>query len=193
MKALTLTLAILLCASFSQAFSLPSIFKGKSNSPVPVDTLDLAKYSGVWYEIARTPFFFERNCYCSTAKYTLNQDGTVGVENSCNWKSPNGEFNIAEGTATPVDDVKGTVTTGHLKVKLGWWGSSSYLVLDVDDDYQYALVGSPDREHMWVLSRTPSLDDKIYYTLIDDAREQGYHVAKIIKTYQGPDCSTEEI
>lgn len=192
MKTLIFTLIILSCATLSLAFNPLSIFKRDSNSPVPVDTLDLAKYSGLWYEIARTPFFFERKCYCSTAKYTLNNDGTVGVENSCNWKSPLGELNVAEGKASPVDDVKGTVTTGNLKVKIGW-ASSSYLVLDVDDDYQYALVGNPDRNHMWVLSRSPSLDEKIYYTLIDEAREQGYDVSKIIKTYQGPDCSNDDI
>src|SRR5690349_15691995 len=114
MKLFALILAALVCSSFS--FSLSSIFGDDSDfeDVTPVQQLDLTKYAGTWYEISHLSMFFQRNCYCTTATYTLKDDGTVGVHNSCNWEAANGTISEITGTATAVDGVNGTITTGKL-------------------------------------------------------------------------------
>ena len=188
MKSTILILTILFCSSL--AFSIP--FLSKSKSPlVPVQELDLAKYGGLWYEVARLPYLFELECYCTTAEYSLNSDGTVGVHNLCNWGSATGKATSIQGVANAEDPVSGTVTTGRLNVQFFGFVNGPYYVIDIDDKYQRALVGSPDRRTLWILARTPTIDKKAYDELVQKAVENEFNVANFVKVYQGEDCGRD--
>ncbi|MDX5347169.1 MAG: lipocalin family protein [Hymenobacteraceae bacterium] len=121
-----------------------------------VPAVDLQKYAGTWYEISALPQRFEKGCHCTKAHYTTTSEGYVKVHNSCRKGSPTGEVKAVTGKAFPVDGSNNS----KLKVQFFWPFKGDYWILDLADDYSYALVGSPDRESLWVLARTPRLDDE---------------------------------
>ena len=189
MKFLTIIFAILVCSALS--FDLSSLFS-RPEPPVSVSEVDLTKYSGTWYEIARLPLFFERHCYCSTATYTADSDGSFGIENSCRWKAPNGELQLSNSRAVPTDSaLDSTKTTGNFEIKYKSIPAFSftYKVIALDKDYQYAMVGTDKKTNLWILSKTNTMSDDVYYKLVDHALAEGYDVSKILKTYHGPECS----
>jgi len=124
-----------------------------------VESVDLARYVGLWYEIARIPNRFQKQCQQgTTAEYTLREDGRIKVKNRC--LTDDGDWDEAEGLAK-MEDLE---SNAKLKVSffslLGWrpaWGD--YWVIGLHDEYQWAIVGTPDRKYGWVLSRTPELDE----------------------------------
>jgi apolipoprotein D and lipocalin family protein len=141
-----------------------------------VPFLDVDRYMGKWYEIGRITQRFQRNCGASTAEYSLTKKGKVRVVNSCVRKD-NNEIQKAYGVATVAD----TTTNSKLKVSfvpvLKWFGifAGNYWVLALDEaDYQYALVGDPTGEFLWMLSRTPELDQYTKEMLLDVAKGNGY-------------------
>ena len=148
-----------------------------------VASVDLSRYIGTWYEIARLPMWFQRHCVDSKAIYSSRPDGLVGVHNECVTES--GGVEQAEGVATVVDPK----TNARLTVAFDNWfarlfGSSregNYWILDLDPEYRTAMVGTPDRRYLWVLSRTPQLEDSTYRRLVDRARQLGYPVSDLIK------------
>lgn len=148
-----------------------------------VASVDLSRYVGTWYEIARLPMWFQRHCVDSRAIYSSRPDGLVGVHNECVTES--GGVEQAEGVATVVDPK----TNARLTVAFDNWfarlfGSSregNYWILDLDPEYRTAMVGTPDRRYLWVLSRTPQLEDSTYRRLVDRARQLGYPVSDLIK------------
>ena len=186
MKALILVLTIFACSSL--ALDIPFLSDPDVDPLVPVPVLDLAKYGGVWYEIGRIPYLFELKCQCNIANYSLNDDGTVGVLNICNWDAPDGKLVSQQGKAYAEDPVNGTITTGKLDVEFFGFVNAPYYVIDIDDDYQNALVGSPNRKYLWILARTPTIDDDLYNELIQKAVADEFDVSSFIKTYQGDDC-----
>ena len=125
---------------------------------IPVPLVDLNRYSGGWYEIARIPNRFQRQCARhSIALYGLRADGFINVLNQCIKRS--GNVDQATGVAKVVDPVSRARLKVSLVSFLGWrpfWGD--YWVIGLDDDYRWAVVGSPDRRYGWVLARTPQLD-----------------------------------
>ena len=147
---------------------------GVQPAVIPVPSVELNRYVGGWYEIARIPNRFQRQCARHTvALYGLRPDGRLSVLNQCIKRS--GNVDQATGVAKVVDQV----SRAKLKVSfvsfLGWrpfWGD--YWVIGLDDDYRWAVVGSPDRRYGWVLARSPQLD----YTSMDSIRgllkRQGY-------------------
>jgi apolipoprotein D and lipocalin family protein len=153
-----------------------------------VPSVDLARYAGTWYEIARLPMWFQRHCVDSTATYTSRSDGRIGVHNEC--VTEEGSIDKAEGLATVVD-VK---TNARLAVTFDNWfarlfGPSregNYWILDLDADYRTAIVGTPDRRYLWILSRTPVLDEATYRRLVDTAKELGFSVSDLIRTTRAP-------
>jgi len=188
MKLLILTLALLSTSSLAfQASNLP-------NSDLPVvQNLDLAKYGGVWYEIAVFPYFFERNCFCTFANYTLEAaDGYVKVVNTCNRGSASSKAVTATGKAFAVDALNGTVTTGRLSVEFFPGAKAPYYVVDLDENYQYALVGSPNRQYCWILSRSTTISDDLYGKLVEKAKSLEFDVSKFKKVDQGSDCVRAE-
>ena len=148
-----------------------------------VASVDLLRYAGTWYEIARLPMWFQRHCVDSKAIYSSRPDGLVGVHNECVTES--GGVEQAEGVATVVDPK----TNARLTVVFDNWfarlfGSSregNYWILDLDPEYRTAMVGTPDRRYLWILSRTPQLEDSTYQRLVERARQLGYPVSDLIK------------
>ncbi|HSN03608.1 MAG TPA: lipocalin family protein [Nitrospira sp.] len=155
-----------------------------SRGEVPtVAAVDLSRYVGTWYEIARLPMWFQRHCVDSRAIYTLRSDGAVGVHNEC--ATDAGERDQIEGVATVVD----AKTNAKLNVQFDNWfarlfGSSregNYWILDLDAEYRTALVGTPDRRYLWILSRTPQMEEPAYRRLVELSRSVGYPVDDLVR------------
>ena len=153
-----------------------------SLEPKTAGSVDLKRYQGKWYELARLPMFFQRDCAQSEAHYNLKSDGNVGVLNRC--QTLQGEWQEASGTATA--QVPGK--TDKLWVEFDNWFSTllpgvakgNYWILYVDDKYQTALVGNPDRKYLWILSRTPTIPALQRESLLAKARQQGYDTQRLI-------------
>jgi apolipoprotein D and lipocalin family protein len=157
----------------------------KSGDPLStVTSVDLARYSGTWYEIARLPMWFQRHCVDSTATYTPRPDGLIGVHNEC--VTDKGDIDKADGVATIID----TKTNARLGVVFDNWfaklvGSppeGNYWILDLDAEYRTALVGTPNRRYLWILCRTPVLDESTYLLLVKKAEQLGFSVSNLIRT-----------
>ena len=151
--------------------------------PRTVESLDLQRYLGTWYEIASFPTWFQRDCVATQATYSRRDDGQLGVANACRDKALDGEWKGVEGVAWPV--VPGDFA--KLKVQFFWPIRGDYWVLALDPDYRWALVGHPNREYLWVLSRTRAIDDRRYAEIVALAQTQGYDVAKLRRTLQPTD------
>ena len=145
-----------------------------------VPAVDLQKYSGKWFEIASFPQSFQKGCYCTTAEYTLTTKDYLIVENRCNKDSLNGKLSYIKGKVFAVKN------TGNakLKVQFFWPFKGKYWVIDLASDYSYAVVGHPNRNYLWILSRSTSMDDVIYQEIISRIALKGYDVSKILKTKQ---------
>lgn len=148
-----------------------------------VDYVDLERYAGLWYEIARYPAGFQEGCVGVTAEYRLREDGRVDVINRCLEESFDGPERSVEGVARVVDEQ----TNAQLKVTFIWPFEGDYYVIDLDEDYQWAVVGEPSREYLWILSRTPTMDEDLYQTLLSRLPEKQYDPAKLQRTPQSPD------
>ena len=148
-----------------------------------VPLVDLSRYSGTWYEIARLPMWFQRHCVDSKAIYTNRPEGTLGVHNEC--ETDTGELDQVDGVATVVDhktNARLTVVFDNFFARL--FGSSrqgNYWILDLDPDYRVAVVGTPDRRYLWILSRTPRLDEPTYELLVAKALGLGFPVRDLIR------------
>lgn len=173
-----LALTVLLCLTLGACAEVDS--RGDLST---VASVDLSRYAGTWYEIARLPMWFQRYCVDSKAMYSSRPDGAIGVYNECVTKS--GVVEHAEGVATVVD----TKTNARLTVVFDNWfarlfGSSregNYWILDLDPEYRTAMVGTPDRRYLWILSRTPQLEEATYRRLVERASQLGYPVSDLIK------------
>jgi apolipoprotein D and lipocalin family protein len=142
-----------------------------------VDAVDLSRYAGRWYEIARLPNRFEKKCADSvTATYTLRSDGKVDVVNRC--RKANGEYTTAKGKAKIVDKK----TNAKLKVTFFWPFYGDYWILDLGPNYEYAVVGAPNRDYLWILSRTPQLDEELYQRLLREMATRGFATDRMIRT-----------
>jgi apolipoprotein D and lipocalin family protein len=143
-------------------------------------SIDLFKYAGTWYEIARLPNRFEKQCAGdTTATYTVRPDGKIGVLNQC--RRPDGRVASVRGTARPASPA-GPNT--KLKVSFSWPFAGDYWILDVDRDYRWALIGEPGRKYLWILSRQPRLAQPVLDGLLDRARQEGYQVDNLLSTPQ---------
>lgn len=144
-----------------------------------VSSVDLSRYVGRWYEIARLPNRFEKKCADSvTAEYAIRNDGKIDVINRC--RKENGEFTTAKGQAKIVDKR----TNAKLKVTFFWPFYGNYWILELGSNYEYAVVGDPSRKYLWILSRTPKLDEAVYQQLLTRMADRGFDTAKVIKTAQ---------
>lgn len=149
------------------------------DAPRTADFVDLGRYSGLWYEIARYPNRIQRACAGdATAQYTLLRNGRFAVVNTC--RNANGTLEHVRGTARVVD----RRTNAKLKVTFYWPFSGDYWILDVGSDYEYAVVGVPGRDYLWILSRTPQLDPAAYNRIITRLEARGLDTARLVKTPQ---------
>jgi apolipoprotein D and lipocalin family protein len=146
-----------------------------------VPSIDLSRYLGRWYEICRLPLKYEDATATDiTATYSLNDDGSVRVDNRC--FDEDGEPSQALGKATPVDDTKSRLKVTFLPEYIRWipFTSGDYWVLKIDPDYKAALVGTSDRKFLWLLARQPSLPDATRNELLAEARRQGFDLSGLI-------------
>ena len=145
-----------------------------------VSFVDLKRYMGTWYEIARYPHRFQEGCVGSSANYSLRDDGKVNVLNQCYKGNLDGKLIKAHGKAWVVDPA----TNAKLKVSFFWPFSGHYWIIDLGENYEYAVVGHPDRSYLWILSRTPEMDDQLYNDIVGKLQMQSYDTSKLIRTLQ---------
>lgn len=145
-----------------------------------VPEVDLKKYAGKWYEIASFPQSFQKGCHCTTAEYTLSDKGYVIVENRCNRDSVNGKQSYIKGKAF-VEKGSGNA---KLKVQFFWPFRAKYWIIDLAADYSYAVVSHPNKKYLWILCRTPKMDDAVYQQIIGRLLEKGFDLSKLQKTVQ---------
>jgi apolipoprotein D and lipocalin family protein len=161
--------------------------KTAGNEPLrPVNGLDLNRYSGKWYEIAKYPNRFQRQCIANTtAQYAIKQNGRIEVLNSCTKSNGTTDSAKAEGKIADKNN------NAKLKVRFApgafsWlpfvW--ANYWVVDLADDYSYAVVSEPGRNYFWILSRTPAMDDAKYRAIISRAESMGFDANRIVRTPQ---------
>jgi apolipoprotein D and lipocalin family protein len=153
----------------------------------PVPSVDLQRYAGAWYEIARYPNFFQKSCEGDvTATYERRADGRVTVINKC--RKADGTMNQATGEARAVEG------GGYARLKVrfapGWLSAlpfvwADYWVIGLADDYRWAVVGTPDRKYLWVLARVATLDEADWAAAITKAKENGFDAARLQRTKQG--------
>ena len=171
---LTLALGLLsgCAASTTERLGLPPL--------TTVPAVDLAKYAGTWYEIASYPQSFQKGCTATTANYSARPDGEIKVVNRCRKPSLEGEEDTAEGRARVVDKV----TNAKLEVSFfrPFWGD--YWIIQLAPDYSYAVVGHPGRDYLWILSRTPQMEEAVYTGILEKLKEQGYELSRLQKTLQ---------
>ena len=156
----------------------------QSREPVPtVSSVDLVRYAGTWYEIARLPMWFQRHCVDSKAVYTTRPDNKIGVHNEC--VTDSGKLDQVDGIATVVDtktNARLTVTFDNFFARLvGPSREGNYWIVDLDPDYTVAMVGTPDRRYLWILTRTPQLNEAMYQQLVAKAQRLGFPVPELIK------------
>ena len=145
-----------------------------------VDHVDIARYMGTWYEISRYTQHFERGLVAVTATYSILPNGKVRVVNQGHKNTINGKIKIANGKARVID----TVTNAKLKVTFFWPFSGDYWIIDLGKNYEYAVVGHPKRTYLWVLSRTPVMDESVYNGILERLKAKGYDVSKLEKIPQ---------
>ncbi|MFL6214004.1 MAG: lipocalin family protein [Blastocatellia bacterium] len=182
---IVLSLAIIVPTAIALAKSRDR--KKSEQKPAVVPSVDLTRYQGKWYEIARFPNRFEKSCASEvSATYTLNADNTIRVVNEC--RKADGQMKRAEGKARKADK---DGPTSQLEVRFApaflsllpvVWGD--YWVLDLAPDYSYSVVGDESRDYLWILSRTPVMDEVKYQQAVNAAATQGFDVSRLMKTKQ---------
>lgn len=162
------------------AFMLSSIaLAAWAQGPVSsVASVDLARYSGKWFEVASFPMFFQRKCVGdTTAEYAAMPDGAISVHNRCRTESG---FDEATGKATVVEGFG----NARLKVSFFWPFKADYWVMGLDPAYRWAVVGNPNRKYLWILSRTPQLAPDLLAAALASATAQGFDLAQLKYTTQ---------
>ena len=149
-----------------------------------VEAVDLQRYAGTWYEIARFPNSFQdgrgRRCEETTATYALRPDGQVAVTNRCLDAADGGREIVATATAYAVEGSN----NARLRVTFFWPFYGDYWVIGLDRDYRWAVVGAPGRDYLWVLARTPALSAGDYAAAVGAAAEQGFDIERLQPTPQ---------
>ncbi len=157
-----------------------NIKTGLSQTLQTVPGVDLNKYAGKWYEIASFPQSFQKGCHCTTAEYTLSDKGYVIVENRCNKDSVNGKQSYIKGKAF-VEEGSGNA---KLKVQFFWPFRAKYWIIDLADDYSYAVVSHPNKKYLWILSRSPKMEEAVYLGILSRLKAKGFDLLKLQKTVQ---------
>ena len=153
---------------------------GFSQSLQTVDTVDLDKYAGTWYEIAAFPQRFQKGCHGTTATYSKTSKDYIIVENKCRRDSLNGKESSIKGKAF-IDPGTGNA---KLKVQFFWPFKGKYWIIDLAEDYSYAVVGHPDRDYLWILCRTPQMNEVTYSQVVNRIKQKNFNVSKLKKTVQ---------
>ena len=175
MKPAITVLLCLVCASCATNQSAPELQTATS--------VDLTRYQGTWYEIARLPTWFQKGCTQSKATYKLLESGDVAVRNEC--LTTTGKPKVAFGTASVVDKQ----TNAKLEVVFDNWFSrlfpfltkGKYWILYLDTEYRTVIVGTPDRRYLWIMARTPKIEGETYQELVRRAQTLGFETDRLIR------------
>lgn len=150
---------------------------------LPLETVkqvDLAKYVGKWYEIASFPQSFQKGCNCTTAEYEMTDKSWIRVINTCRKGTPQGKLSVARGKAFIVPNSG----NAKLRVQFFWPFRGDYWIIDLAEDYSYAVVGNQGRDYLWILSRTPTMDPALYQELVERCRQKGFDPNRLKVTDQ---------
>ena len=166
---------------FIQATACAAMGRNDAPDLQTVPYVDITRYLGTWFEIASYPQRFQKNCVYTKATYSLRDDGRIKVVNECREKTSDGKIRSIEGKAWVVD----AKTNAKLKVQFFWPFSGDYWIIDVGSDYEYAVVGHPNRTYLWILSRTPQMDETTYQNILARLTSvHAYDLAPLQKTLQ---------
>jgi len=170
-----ISLIVLLLLSSTLSYSIISTSMRKPKRET-VKNVDLNRYVGKWYEIARFPHSFEKNLQGVTATYTLLPNGKISVLNEGYENNLNGKHKVANGKARIID----ASNAGYLQVSFFLWFYADYYIMELDTvNYQYSLVGSQSADYLWILSRTPKMDESTFKMLTSKAESLGYDLSKL--------------
>lgn len=177
-KSLLLSSVLLMALFISGCATSPS-----PNPPATAGKVDLSRYTGEWHEIARLPMSFQNDGDSARAIYGKNTDGTISVHNIA--IGPDGKKSEIKGSAKVLNPGVNT----KLLVTFNAWFSTfipkpeegNYWILHVDEGYQHALVGTPDRRYLWILARAVKIDPKTETALVNKAKSLGYDTAKLVR------------
>lgn len=178
-------------------FSASAQKKNSDNMPElqTVSSVNVQRYAGKWYEIARYPNKFQRKCVGNTtATYAAKADGTISVVNQCVLKD--GALGKAEGEAKIVDTASNAKFETSFAPRYKSFLTSdwdNYWIVDLDENYQYAAVADPKRENLWILSRTPEMKDAVYQNILRRVEKLGFAPGKLTKTPQNLEVIKGEI
>jgi lipocalin len=142
-----------------------------------IQNFDLNRYLGTWYEIARFPHSFEEGLVGVTATYSVRPDGKINVENAGYRGTLDGPRDVAAGKAK----MAGRATDGHLKVSFFLFFYADYFIMDLDPEYRWALIGSRSDKYLWILSRSPKMEEQVYEMILGKARSLGYDLSELYK------------
>ncbi|EKD37948.1 MAG: hypothetical protein ACD_75C00929G0004 [uncultured bacterium] len=138
--------------------------------------VDLNRYLGLWYEIGRYPNAFQKGCLNSTAMYTSRPDGEIDILNSCR-DGQDGSLRETRGRAWVVAN---DGSNARLKVSFFWPFRGDYWIIDLGQGYEYAVVGTPDRKYLWILSRTSSMNTDVLAKILQNVEKQGFVRANLL-------------
>jgi lipocalin len=158
------------------------LLQDAKRKPAVVRDVDLNKYAGTWYEIARLPNYFERKLKCTSATYTLMKDGRIEVVNKGHYINDPGKTSSVKGIARIPDKSE----PAKLKVQFFWPFSGDYWIMYLDRNYSYVLVGDPSLKYLWILAREKTMSDETYNMLKQKAVDNGYDLSTLIRVEQ--DC-----
>jgi apolipoprotein D and lipocalin family protein len=179
-------LLIMVAMSMTLLIGCASVRADSSEQEV-VDYVDVERYLGTWYEIASFPLRAQRDCVGTTAVYGRRSDGKISVYNRCLAGSFEGKVKDIEGKAW----VEDTRTNARLKVQFFWPFRAPYWIVDLDEDYQWAVVSAPGKRYLWILSRTPCMDQALFDTLYAGLKARGYDMSRLQSTRQRDAKGTE--
>ena len=179
---MTTRILILAAALALWACAPPPVNRDASVPLHSVERVEVERYLGLWYEIARFPNRFEENCEGVTAEYSRRDDGLIGVVNTCRKGAPDGPVEVADGRARIVDE------TSNAKLEVSFFGPfwGDYWIIDLAEDYSLALVGEPEGRYLWILSRTPAISDDARAEALATLRGFGYDTDALYFTQQPP-------
>ena len=141
-----------------------------------VSNLDLHNFQGVWYEIAHNPWFPENNCFAMVAHYKIIEDNKIEITNICREYGFDGEISKVKGKAWLVDQA----IKSKWEVQFIWPFTLDYWVIDLEKNYNYAVIGEPDKENFWILSRKPIMEKDLLAKIITRSKMKGYDLSNLI-------------
>lgn len=177
-------IAMLAVVALAACMAGPSGRAKDAPALTPVPAVEVSRYVGLWYEIARYPNWFQKDCEGVTAEYAVREDGRVSVLNTCRTGTKSGEPRSAQGVARILDGSNGARLAVNFSPIPLPAGNGNYWVLYLDEAYQHAVIGEPSGRYLWYLSRTPQISADVRAALDEAAAGQGYDVSMLKETVQ---------